>query len=404
MVSRSIVYYGDELILVAFDSNPCRIQFDGLQIPALKILQISSAQSLGGGERHLADLANGLATRGHEVRVALRQNSPLISELKKIPRENITTLPLRNAFDAKSARDLSQLVRRNQVQIVHAHMARDYPPAAYAVRVNKDARLIVTRHVLFPLNRLHRITLSRAERIIAVSQAVASQLRADRIVPEEKISIVQNGIDSDKFRKAKEEFSRQEFLHSWRLPGDSVLVGTVGELTPLKGQEEFLHAAARVLDYYPNAYFFIAGIGSSRESKYRKLLEHLIDKLNLLERVRLVGWLDDVAQLYCALDVFVSASHTESFGLAIAEAMASSKAVVATETAGAREIIRAGETGLLVPVGDVDKLAEAVLMLLKENEKRIRIGAAAQRAVAAHFSLERMIDETERIYSDVLKT
>ncbi len=102
--------------------------------------------------------------------------------------------------------------------------------------------------------------------------------------------------------------------------------------------------------------------------------------------------------------MFVSASHTESFGLAIAEAMASSKAVVATETAGAREIIRAGETGLLVPVGDVDKLAEAVLMLLKENEKRIRIGAAAQRAVAAHFSLERMIDETGRIYSDVLKT
>lgn len=316
----------------------------------------------------------------------------------------MTTLSLRNALDAKSARDLSKLVRRNQIQIVHAHMARDYPAAAYAVRLNKDARLIVTRHVLFPLNRLHRITLSRAARIVAVSHSVAAQLRAEGTVPEEKISIVQNGIDVDRFRKAREKFSRPQFLDEWKLPGNSLLIGTVGELTPLKGQQEFLQAAARVLKYYPNAYVFIAGIGSSRENKYRELLEHLIEKLNLTEHVRLVGWLDDVAQLYCALDVFVSASQTESFGLAIAEAMASGSAVVATETAGAREIIRSGETGLLVPLDDVDKLAEAVVMLLKEKEKRISMGAAGQHAVSAQFSLERMIDETERIYTEVLET
>ena len=371
---------------------------------ALKILQISSAQSLGGGERHLADLANGLAIRGHEVHAALRPNSPLTNELEKIPKENIATLSLRNALDAKSARDLSRLVRRNQIQIVHAHMARDYPPAAYAVRINKDAQLIVTRHVLFPLNRLHRITLSKAARIIAVSQAVAFQLREDGTVPAGKINVVQNGIDGERFKRARAKFSRQQFLRNWELPEDSLLIGTVGELTPLKGQEEFVRAAARIIKHYPNAYFIIAGIGSSRENKYRALLEHQIKKLNLTERVRLVGWFEDIAQLYCALDVFVSASQTESFGLAIAEAMASNTAVVATETAGAREIIRSGETGLLVPVGDIDKLAEAVLILLKEKEKRIVMGAAAQHAVSAQFSLKRMIDETEQIYTDVLKT
>ena len=370
----------------------------------MKILQISSAQSLGGGERHVADLANGLAIRGHEVHAALRPNSPLFGELEKIPKENIATLSLRNALDAKSARDLSRLVRRNQIQIVHAHMARDYPPAAYAVRINEDAQLVITRHVLFSLNRLHRITLAKAARIIAVSQAVAIQLREDGIVPAGKINVVQNGIDGERFKKAQAEFSRQQFLRSWELPEDSLLIGTVGELTPLKGQEEFVEAAARVIKQCPNAYFVIAGIGSSRGSKYRALLEHQIKKHNLTERVRLLGWLEDIAQLYCALDVFVSASHMESFGLAIAEAMASSTAIVATETAGAREIIRSGETGLLVPVGDIDKLAEAVLMLLAEKEKRIDMGAAAQRAVLAQFSLRRMIDETERIYTEVLNT
>ena len=164
--------------------------------------------------------------------------------------------------------------------------------------------------------------------MIAVSQAVASQLRSDRVVKPERISVVLNGIDTARFEEASLTFDREQFLRDWKLPSDSLLVGTVGELTPLKGQAEFLQAAAQVVTQYPNAYFFIAGIDHSPENKNRKALERLIEELNLTDRVRLVGWLEDLAKLYCALDVFVSASHTESFGLAIAEAMASSAAVV----------------------------------------------------------------------------
>jgi glycosyltransferase involved in cell wall biosynthesis len=364
----------------------------------LKILQISSAQSLGGGERHLADLANGLTARGHDVYVALRANSPLRNELNKVPEENISTLPLRNSLDVQSARNLAGLVSKNQIQIVHAHMARDYPPAAYAARTNPGSRLIVTRHVLFPLSRLHRMTLSKAARVIAVSQAVASQLQADAIAPFQRISVILNGIDTARFHDARQKFTRRRFLHSWKLPEDTLLVGTVGELTPLKGQEEFLRAALQVLQQYPTAYFIIAGIDHARGNKHRAHIEQLIGELNLGERVRLVGWLEDLAQLYCALDVFVSASHTESFGLALVEAMASSTAVVATETEGARELIERGETGLLVPIGDVVKLAEAILRLLNDEAERVRLGTAAQQSAASRFRVERMIAETEEIY------
>lgn len=364
----------------------------------MKILQISSAQSLGGGERHLADLANGLARRGHDVYLALRAKSALIKELKNVAEENVTTLPLRNSLDAKSARDLAKLVSKNQIEVVHAHMARDYPLAAYAAQMNPGSRLIVTRHVLFKLNRLHRITLAKAARIIAVSQAVASQLLGDAIAPLEKISIVLNGIDAARFVKARAEFNRRQFFDNWKLPEDSLLVGTVGELTPLKGQEEFLRAASQVLNHYPTAYFIIAGIDHSRGNKHRLRIEQLIKELNLTEHVRLIGWMKDLAQLYCSLDVFVSASHTESFGLAIAEAMASGTAVVSTETEGAREIIRSGETGLLVPIDDEDKLAEAILVLLKERDLRARLETAAQQAALTNLSVERMIAETEEIY------
>jgi glycosyltransferase involved in cell wall biosynthesis len=364
----------------------------------LKILQISSAQSLGGGERHLAYLANGLAERGHDLYIAVRAKSPLINELKRVPAENITVLPLRNSLDAKSARSLAKLVSTNQIQIVHAHMARDYPLAAYAARINPSSKLIVTRHVLFPLNRLHRITLSKAARIIAVSQAVASQLGTDAVARLEKITVVLNGIDTARFQHARQKFARQQFLSSWKLPEDTLLVGTVGELTPLKGQEEFLRAASQVSQKYPTAYFIIAGIDHSRGNEHRGRIEQLIGELNLSGRVRLIGWLEDLAELYCALDVFVSASHTESFGLVLAEAMASSTAVVATETEGAREIIKPGETGLLVPIGDVDRLTIAILKLLQDETERIRLGTAAQLVASSRFSVARMIAETEEIY------
>jgi len=283
-------------------------------------------------------------------------------------------------------------------------MARDYPLAAYAVRTNSASSLIITRHVLFPLSRLHRITLSRAARIIAVSQAVAARIQADAIVPAEKISVVLNGIDTARFSLARAKFDRGEFLNSWQLSGDSLLVGSVGELTPLKGQAEILRAARLLLKQLPQTHFIIAGIDHSPGKQHRTQLEQLIEELDLSARVTLVGWLDDLAELYCALDVFVSASHTESFGLAIAEAMASGTAVVATETEGASELIRTGETGLLVPIGNVDALAESILQLLADKAQRVRLAAAAQQAAAANFSLERMIAETEAIYlSEVQK-
>jgi glycosyltransferase involved in cell wall biosynthesis len=364
----------------------------------VRILQLSSAQTLGGGERHLADLANGLADRGHELFVALRPRSALNHELSKVPKANITTLPLRNSLDVKSARGLASLVRKNEIQIIHAHMARDYPLAAYAARRNPAARLILTRHVLFPLNRLHRITFSKASRIIAVSQAVAFQLRADRVVPSEKISVVLNGIDARRFALAREQFNRQEFCKRWKLPEQSLLVGTVGELTPLKGHQDFLLAAAQISKQIARCNFVIAGIDHSLDGRNEAQIERLIDELNLREQVRCAKWMDDLAQLYCSLDVFVSPSHTESFGLAIVEAMASRTAVVATRTDGAREIIRHGETGLLIPIGNPNELAAGIRLLLNDDATRLRLAAAAQRDVAERFSVERMVDETEEIY------
>jgi glycosyltransferase involved in cell wall biosynthesis len=170
----------------------------------------------------------------------------------------------------------------------------------------------------------------------------------------------------------------------------------------LKGQAEFLNAATTVAQRYPNAHFIVAGTDHSQSQTNKAQLKKMIDELRLSQQVREVAWMEDIAQLYCALDVFVSASHTESFGLAMAEAMACATAVVATETGGAKELIHGGETGLLVPIGDVDKLSEAIVELLGNESRRDSLGEAAQKSIARNFGLTKMIDETETIYREEL--
>jgi glycosyltransferase involved in cell wall biosynthesis len=368
----------------------------------LRILQISSAKELGGGERHLADLANELTTRGHRVFAALRPRSPLISELRNLPRENTFELPLRNALDAGNASRLASLVKKHEIEIVHAHMARDYPLAAYAARRNPKARLIITRHVLFPISRLHRITLARVARVIAVSEAVRRQFIAAKLVPPEKVILVHNGIDISRFQKSMTAFDRSKFCHNWRIPEESVLVGSVGAITPLKGHEDFLRAAVYVRRMVPRSHFIIAGVDGSAGQKIRAELEKLVHKLDLSGRVTFIGRLDDITELYNALTVFVSASHTESFGLAIVEAMAAGVSVVATKTEGAQEIIKHGQTGLLVPVSDTNALAGSIIGLLNEKELRENLARSARASVSTRFSLQQMVDETVKIYSAVL--
>ena len=365
----------------------------------MRILQVSSASSFAGGERHVVDLTNALAARDHELFAAVRNGSPLITHLR-IPPENIKTLPLRNAFDAQSALSLARIVERHHVDVVHAHMARDYSLASYAARGNATTRFVVTRHVLFPLSRFHKRTLARASRVIAVSAATARHLKEQDLVPEERIVVIRNGIDVKKFRTANSE--RTNYRRSLKVPDDCMLVGSIGELRELKRHDDFVRAAAVVSREVPSAYFVLAGSEVSVDAEERPRLQKLVDDLGLTERFRFLGWLGNAASLLGSLDVFVSASETESFGLVIAEAMAAGVAVVSTATEGARELTMNGETGLLVPVGAVDDMAREITSLLRDRSRREQLANQAQRTVTEQFSLKRMVDEIEGLYREVL--
>lgn len=306
------------------------------------------------------------------------------------------TLPLRNALDVQSAYALQRFVQSKGIEIVHAHMARDYSLASYAAR--RNSKFIATRHVLFQLNRLHRHTLGRATRVIAVSNAVARELRASGVVSEKQIAVIPNGIDVERFSRARARLDRVQFLRGMGLAVDCLLVGSVGELRTLKRHDDFIRAAAIVAARSSETQFVLAGVDTSASGEVRRQLEDLVDELGLRERFYFLGWLDDAEKLLCALDVFVSASETESFGLAIVEAMAAGTAVVATATEGAQEIIEHQKTGLLVPIGNVERIAESVIDLLSNPAKRRAIATESAQSAATKFSLTRMVDEVLKAY------
>jgi glycosyltransferase involved in cell wall biosynthesis len=354
---------------------------------------------MGGGERHLADLANSLVQKGHTVFAAIAPGSPLRSELALLPEKNILELPMRNSLDVFAAFKLAQIVRTFEIDVIHAHVARDYVLAAAASRLSGNTPYILTRHVLFPLKKLHRTTLGRASRIIAVSEAVAEGLRKQGLFDPRKIVTIHNGIDikrfaqksSDQVRSAKDDGARRPYI-----------VGMIGHIAPIKGQEDLLRAAAIIVAQRGDVEFVMVGEDKSRRYENRTATEGLIKQLKLVSKVRMLGWQDDVSDLLSTFDVFISPSRSEPFGLVILEAMASGVPIVATRSEGAIEILEDGLTGMLVPIGDSTVLAETIMNFLDAPDDRAQLSSNARRAVDERFSLFKMVEATERAYTETI--
>ena len=362
----------------------------------MKILQISSAKNLGGGEKHLVDLVNGLEKHGHEVFLAVPDDSPVAEKLTDVPPENILRVKIKNSADVLAALKIAKFIKENKIEIVHAHAAKDYLPASVAVRIAKTAKLVLTRHVLFSMKRTQKFALSNVSKVIAVSSGVEANLQ--RVFPTEKIVKIPNGIETEKWAQSDKEKLFHEFRFFHNIPFDVPLVGTVGELKRLKGQQDFVFAANEIAKKFPDTHFVVIGTDNSFKKDFRRELKRLVKVFNLNDRFLFLNWIEDTAPLLAAMDIFVSASHSESFGLAILEAMASGKAIVATETEGAKELLKDGKSGKFVSIKEPLKLAEKIGEFLSDEKLREQFGANASKTASENFSLEKMIKRTEQVY------
>lgn len=364
----------------------------------MRILQISSAVNYGGGERHFVDLARGLVVRGHEVYAALRPSNEWQERLDMIQPENILHVSIRNSFGMFSAKRIARFAVANDIDVIHAHVARDYLAAGIAARNAGRSKLVLTRHVMFPMKSFYRFALTNVDAAIAVSPAVRNTL--EDVFPPRKVHVIANGLSIDQESVAERGCLRSEFREFHSIPDDALVVGSLGELKVLKGQRDLVLAANEVLKTIPNAYFVIAGRDNSLDKRFRRELKRLVKVLGHENRFLWLDWLDDTRPFYAASDLVVSASHSESFGLSMLEAMTMHTPVIATETDGAIEII--ADERALVPVKEPVALADKIIEILRDREKRERLAETQFKFACDRFDLDRMIDETIAVYRHVV--
>ncbi|MBE7515227.1 MAG: glycosyltransferase family 4 protein [Chloracidobacterium sp.] len=361
----------------------------------VRILQISSAKTFGGGERRILDLCRSLDDRGHEVFVALRPTNEWQTLFEFLPADRFLHLSVRNSFGMFNAKAIAGFLKDNGIDIIHAHLARDYLAAALAKRLTPAAKCVITRHAALPLKPFHRLALRNIDAAIAVSAGAERELA--KSFPKEKIRLIPNGIAFGSYDRLDlgAEFRK---LHS--LNADAPLVGTIGQLMPSKGQRDFVLAANEIVKHVPDCRFVIAGVDRSIDKRFRRELRRLVSVLGLEDRFLWLDWIADLTPPLCAFDVFVSPAQAEGLGLVPLEAMAAGTAVVATDTAAAREII--GEISPLVPPNDALSIAASVIKLLSDEPLRRRTAERLRSAARTRYSADTMAEAVEKLYSDVL--
>jgi glycosyltransferase involved in cell wall biosynthesis len=237
-----------------------------------------------------------------------------------------------------------------------------------------------------------RSAIPVADRLVALTESHRRSLAAELRVPEARFRVVGSGVDLSRFEVS---LPRAAARRAAGLPEQGPLVGIIAALRPEKNHALFLAAAARVLAKVPDARFLIAGDGPARDDVARHALAS-----GLGDRLLLLGARQDVPALYRALDVAVLSSHpiVETLPVTLLVAAASGTPAVATAVGSVTDVVVHGETGYVVPAGDVAGLAERIVELLRDAELRERLGAAARRRAEQRFDERDMIRRYEDLF------
>jgi glycosyltransferase involved in cell wall biosynthesis len=366
----------------------------------MKVLHIISSGGMYGAEAVILNMSRTLNECSHRSVLGVFSNSanPNLQLHENGLREGIEShlIPCDGQIDRTVIASIRDLVARTQADVVHAHGYKADVYVYFALR-RSGTPLVSTCHNWIkdgPLvsfyGMVDRLVLRNYAGIVAVSNEVKQRL-LNAGVKAQKIHLIRNGIDLRPFAKAipslREDTNADQTL----------IVGWIGRLSPEKGVDIFLHAAARVLTECPATKFVVVGEGPEQDT-----IEALIDELKIRESVSLVGRRDDMPSVYASLDVMVSSSRQEGLPMAILEGMASRLPLVATAVGDVPNVVLDGRTGLIVPPENVDLLASAITDLLRNATRREQLGASARKLIEEEFSADRMTAEYLRVYEEAV--
>lgn len=359
----------------------------------MKTLHVDLGPTWRGGQNQVWLLLRGLRARDVEAELLGREAAPLVQ--RAVDEHFVAHTVGGSGGRWRAAQRLHALLRRAHYDIVHAHDAHGLT-AAWLAGAHRKARLVATRRVVYPLGGgIGQWRYRSAQQVVAISLAVRGALTASGL-PEGRITVVHSGVElpslpSDEARRrAREQF---------KLSSADAVLGTVGMFYPDKGQESLLRALGLLLKDFPQCRLLLAGEGPERTQ-----LESLARELQISEAVRFAGFVEDVAQVYAGLDIFLFPAVDEGLGTALLAAMAHALPVVALDRGAGREVMESGRSGVLVADREPATLAAAVRRLLMDLAAARQLGEAARARIAERFSAAQMVEGNLRVYQELLAT
>lgn len=364
----------------------------------MNVLQlISSSLGYYGAERVVVTLSAALQDMGVNTVVGAFQNSAKTSHLEVLDQAKLYGLKTERIlchgrFDRNALRAIRGIVEQHNIDVIHCHGIKPNLYGILASRGNKVALVSTCHSWIFEskkdwvVSAVERCLLRSSDRVVAVSDHLIPPLRRFGV----RADVIANGIDLQPFYNQSSDF-REKMKWSGR-----PVIGAIGRLCPGKGLQYLLRAAPEVLRENPRALFVLVGDGPELQT-----LEAEAKSLGIQDSVCFLGVRQDIPELLSSMDVLAMPSLYEALPMALLEAMAAGKAVVASSVGTIPRVIQERVNGLLLSPGDVKGLATALCDLLKNPEFRMLLGQNARQTVESRFSSASMAKRYAEVYAGV---
>jgi glycosyltransferase involved in cell wall biosynthesis len=364
----------------------------------VRVLQLTSSLGFYGAEQMIMTLMTALNRESFDVRLATlekkRASSTAIVSAARAAGIDAVTLPCRGWLDWDAIQALKSLVEEEKIEILHCHEPKSRLYGAVVSRMT-GIPMVATHHLWTGQNLRTRLVesidaavLHGCDKVIGVSSSVAESMRRV-LVSSRRIEVIPNGID---LRSFEDELQNDEARASLGIPPGVPVIGAVGRLDIQKAHERLIEAARKITDAGQDAVYVIFGEGVERPR-----LESLVRELGLTGRVLLPGYRKDIRPYLAMMDVFVMPSRREGTPMALLEAMAMKKPVVATAVGGVPDVLRDGIDGIMLPENG-DGLGDALLKLLRDPACASQMARSGRRRVETEFSSSRMAGRYEDLY------
>jgi glycosyltransferase involved in cell wall biosynthesis len=364
----------------------------------MKVLEVCFSPALGGLELYCLNLVGQLGEHGHHVDLWLASGSRMVEHARRLGLQpRIFAEP--GYFNPLFSRRAAKLIREGGFDVLHLHRSKDlsvFAPLKHPPRV-----LTLQIESLLPKRDLfHRCVYHRVDRMLTITQRMRGMACQSLPLDGSKIHTLPYGVDADALWAQRGD--PQAIRDELGIPSSAVLVGMVGRLEEPKGQDLLLKAFRRLIERFSSLHLMLVGEPPLEHLSYTIYLKELARELGISDRVHFTGFQAKTAPYYACLDLFVMASHCESFGLVLLEAMSQGLPIIATNAGGVPEIIADGVNGLLIPAKDEKGLSDALATLIEDESLRRRLGQQGYQDVREKFSLTKHLQALERHFDDII--